>query len=226
MRVLLVEDNPKLVRSLSAGMREAGMVLDAVSDGLHADQLLQHETYDAVVLDLELPRLNGLEVLQRARTRGNDVPVLILTASGETPERVRGLNAGADDYLAKPFDLAELLARVRAVARRRSGRASPVLALGQLSYDTVGMMFSVGGRTLPLPPREYGVLQALIERAGRPVSKVALSAQLCSLDDAISPEALEIYIHRLRRKIEGSGTRIRTLRGLGYMLEPDDDAPA
>jgi DNA-binding response OmpR family regulator len=226
MRVLLVEDNPRLVRSLSAGLRDAGMVLDAVSDGLHADQLLHGEDYDAVVLDLELPRLSGLEVLQRARSRGNDVPVLILTASGETPERVRGLNAGADDYLPKPFELDELVARVRAVGRRRSGHAHPVLSLGRLCCDTVGMMFTVGGQPLLLPPREHGVLQALITRAGRPVSKAMLAEQLCSLDDSISPEAVEIYIHRLRRKIEGSGTCIRTLRGLGYMLEAADDAPA
>lgn len=224
MRVLLVEDNPKLLRSLSAGLGAAGMVLDAVEDGLHADQLLHGDDYDAVVLDLELPRLHGLQVLQRARSRGNHVPVLILTASGETPERVRGLNAGADDYLAKPFELDELIARVRAIARRRGGRANPVIGLGRIRYDTVSLLFTVDGRALQLPPREHGVLQALMLRAGRPVSKQTLSEQLCSLDDAISPEAMEIYVHRLRRRLEGSGARIRTLRGLGYMLEAADDA--
>jgi len=226
MRALLVEDNERLVRSLSAGLGAAGMVLDCVGDGLHADQLLQTEDYDVVVLDLALPGIGGHEVLRRVRARGNDVPVLILTASGETPERVRGLNAGADDYLAKPFELSELVARLRAIARRRVGRAHAVFAIGRLQYDSTAMRFRIGEQPLALPPREHGVLEALITHAGRPVGKPALSAALCSLDDAVSVEAVEIYIHRLRKKLEGSGTGIRTLRGLGYLLEAVDDAPA
>ena len=226
MRVLLIEDNPNLVRSLLAGMGKAGMLPDAVSDGLQADQLLQTEDYDAVVLDLALPRLDGMEVLRRARARGNDVPVLILTASGELTDKVRGLNAGADDYLPKPFELDELVARLHAIARRRAGRAHAVLRVGRLSYDTTGQLFTVDAQVLSLPPREHGVLEALVSQAGRPVSKVKLSDQLCRLDDALSPQALEIYVHRLRRKLEGSGIRIRTLRGLGYLLEQGPDAPA
>lgn len=227
MRTLLVEDNPKLVRSLTAGLSAAGMVLDSVADGLHADQLLQVESYDVVVLDLALPGLSGIEVLQRARARGDDVPVLILTASGETPDRVRGLNAGADDYLAKPFELTELIARLRAIARRRQGRAHALFEIGRLRYDSVGMQFSAGGKVLMLPPREHGVLETLITRASRPVSKHEMGAHLCSLDDAVSAEAVEIYVHRLRKRLEGSGARIRTLRGLGYRLEAaEDDPPA
>jgi len=226
MRVLLIEDNSNLVRSLVAGMGKAGMVVDAVGDGLHADQLLQAEGYDAAVLDLALPRLDGMEVLRRARARGNDVPVLILTASGELSEKVRGLNAGADDYLPKPFELDELVARLHAIARRRAGRAHAVFRIGRLAYDTTSQLFTIDARVLPLPPREHGVLEALVSQAGRPVSKVELSDRLCMLDDALSPQALEIYVHRLRRKLEGSGVRIRTLRGLGYLLEQGADAPA
>jgi two-component system response regulator TctD len=226
MRALLVEDNPRLLRSLTDGLSAAGMVLDCVSDGLHADQMLQVEDYDVVVLDIALPGLSGLEVLQRARARGSDVPVLILTASGDTPQRVRGLNAGADDYLPKPFELSELVARLRAIARRRSGRAHAIFRVGSLTYDSVGLVFSLNDQALPLPPREHGVLEALITRAGRSVSKQALGACLCSLDDAVSAEAVELYIHRLRKKLEGHGICIRTLRGLGYRLEEGNGAAA
>jgi two-component system response regulator TctD len=226
MRVLLVEDNFKLIRSLVAGLSQAGMVVDPVSDGLHADQMLRSEDYDAVVLDLALPRLDGFEVLQRARARGADVPMLILSASGELPDRVRGLNAGADDYLPKPFELAELVARLRALARRRVGRAQAVFRIGRLTCDTVGRVFAVDGATLSLTPREQGVLEALVMQAGRPVAKARLSDRLCTLEEALSLQAVEIYVHRLRRKLEGSGIRIRTLRGLGYLLERLEDEPA
>ena len=226
MRTLLIEDNPKLVRTLAAELRTAGMVLDTVADGLHADALLQMERYDVVILDLGLPSLDGIEVLRRIRARGDDVPVLILTASGEVPDRVRGLNAGADDYLPKPFDLHKLVARLRALARRHRGRAHAVFKVGALSYDSVAMQFHIAGKPLELPRREHGVLEILVTRSGQPVSKRDISGQLCSLDDAVSPEALELYVHRLRRRLEGSGASIRTLRGLGYRLEAVDDAPA
>jgi two-component system response regulator TctD len=202
------------------------MVLDTVADGLHADALLQVERYDVVILDLGLPSLDGIEVLRRIRARGDDVPVLILTASGEVPDRVRGLTAGADDYLPKPFDLHELVARLRALARRHRGRAHAVFKVGALSYDSVAMQFHIAGKPLELPRREHGVLEILVTRSGQPVSKRDISGQLCSLDDAVSPEALELYVHRLRRRLEGSGASIRTLRGLGYRLEAVDDAPA
>jgi two-component system response regulator TctD len=226
VRVLLVEDNLKLAESLKQGLGTAGMVVDAVGDGLHADQLLCHEEYDVVVLDLSLPGISGLEVLRRTRTRSNGVPVLILTASGETEDRVHGLNAGADDYLPKPFDLAELVARLRAIARRRVGRAHPVFECGRLRYDTVSRVFSVDGDRLSLPPREHAVLEFLVAQPGSPVSKQLLCNRMCTLDEAISPEAIDIYIHRLRKRLEGAGVRIRTLRGLGYLLESPGHAPA
>jgi two-component system response regulator TctD len=227
MRILLIEDNPKLARTLAADLRAAGMVPDMVADGQHADSLLQVERYDAVVLDIGLPGLGGFEVLRRARARGDDVPVLILTASGETPDRVRGLNAGADDYLAKPFDLSELVARLHAIARRRKGHAHAVFELARLRYDSATLQFSVAGVALELPRREHGLLEILMTQAGRPVSKREVISQLSPLDDAVSPEAVEIYVHRLRKRLEGSGASIRTLRGLGYRLEASDgDAPA
>ena len=221
MRLLLVEDNAQLVRSLTRALSDAGMVLDSVSDGLHADQLLKVQAYDVVVLDLSLPRLDGLEVLRRLRARGAGVPVLVLTARGDTEDRVRGLDQGADDYLAKPFQLSELEARIRALARRARGRASGIVRVGQLTWDSATRIFTLGEAMLPLPPREHGVLQVLINHAGTPVSKEALSDRLCTLDDVISPDAIEIYVHRLRKKLEGRGVTIRTLRGLGYLLEAD-----
>jgi two-component system response regulator TctD len=226
MRVLLVEDNPKLAQTLQQGLSGAGMVTDTVHDGLHADQLLAHEDYDVVVLDLALPGLPGLEVLRRARARDSAVPVLILTASGETADRVHGLNEGADDYLAKPFDLSELVARLRAIARRRVGRAHAVFECGRLRYDTVSRIFSVDGNALSLPPREHAVLELLVAHPGSPVSKQVLCDRMCTLDESVSPEAIDIYIHRLRKRLEGGGMRIRTLRGLGYLLEAGGDAPA
>ncbi|HEX2012250.1 MAG TPA: response regulator [Roseateles sp.] len=226
MRVLLAEDSARLAHSLSTALREAGMVTDAVTDGLQAEQVLVTEDYDAVILDLALPRLDGLEVLRRARARGNDVPVLILTASGGTVDRVRGLNAGADDYLPKPFDLAELIARLRAIGRRRIGRAHAVFTLGPLSYDSVAQCFRLGGELLKLPPREHQVLEVLIAHTGRPVSKSALCGRLCTLDESITPDAIEIYVHRLRRRLPAGALQIRTLRGLGYLMEALDDATA
>jgi two-component system response regulator TctD len=219
MRVLVVEDSARLARSLTAALREAGMVVDTLADGMQAEQALAAEDYDATVLDLALPRMGGMEVLRRARARGNDVPVLILTASGEIADRVRGLNAGADDYLPKPFDLGELIARLRAIGRRRTGRAHAVFTLGPLSYDSVSQCFQLDAEQLQLPPREHQVLEVLITYAGRPVSKAMLCSRLCSLDESITPDAIEIYVHRLRRRLPPGGLQIRTLRGLGYLME-------
>ena len=224
LRVLLVEDNLRLAESLNQGLSGAGMVVDTVSDGLHADQLLAHEDYDVVVLDLALPGMDGLEVLRRARMRDNLVPVLVLTASGETSDRVHGLNAGADDYLPKPFDLAELVARLRAIGRRRVGHAHAVFVSGPLRYDTVSRLFTLAGQVLPLPPREHAVLEFLVAQPGAPVSKHVICDRMCTLHESISPEAIDIYIHRLRKRLEPSGMRIKTLRGLGYLLDAVDDA--
>jgi two-component system response regulator TctD len=224
MRILIVEDNPHLLRTLTLALAQ-GHVVDAVPDGAQADAVLRTERYDVIVLDLGLPRMDGLEVLRRLRTRGDRTAVLVLTASGDTDDRVRGLDSGADDYLAKPFELTELEARLRALHRRSLGHASPALQVGRLVYDSVARSFRVDGERLALPPREHQVLEQLITRAGQPLRKRQLADAVSTLDEALNEDALEIYVHRLRRKLAGSGAVIHTLRGLGYVLEPADEAP-
>lgn len=224
MRILIVEDNPHLLRTLTLALAQ-GHVVDAVPDGAQADAVLRTERYDVIVLDLGLPRMDGLEVLRRLRTRGDRTAVLVLTASGDTDDRVRGLDSGADDYLAKPFELTEPEARLRALHRRSLGHASPALQVGRLVYDSVARSFRVDGERLALPPREHQVLEQLITRAGQPLRKRQLADAVSTLDEALNEDALEIYVHRLRRKLAGSGAVIHTLRGLGYVLEPADEAP-
>jgi DNA-binding response OmpR family regulator len=222
MHILLVEDNLRLTQTLTQSLRALGIDVSAVGDGAAADQLLQQRSFDVVLLDLALPRLDGMEVLQRLRGRGDAVPVMVLTASGDTIDRVRGLNAGADDYLPKPFELAELEARLRALHRRRVGAVQAVLQVGRLRFDTASRGFSVDAQRLVLPPREAALLEALTERAGQPVSKAHLAERLGAApgsDSVLSDDALEVYVHRLRRRLEASGARITTLRGLGYVLE-------
>ena len=223
MRILLVEDNPHLQRTLTLALAQ-GHVVDAVPDGAQADAVLRTERYDVIVLDLGLPKMDGLEVLRRLRTRGDRTAVLVLTASGDTDDRVRGLDSGADDYLAKPFELTELEARLRALHRRSLGHAAPVLQVGRLVYDSVARSFRVDGERLALPPREHQVLEQLITRAGQPLRKRQLADAVSTLDESLNEDALEIYVHRLRRKLSGSGAVIHTLRGLGYVLEPADEA--
>ena len=223
MRILIVEDNPHLLRSLTLALAQ-GHVVDAVPDGAQADTVLRTERYDVIVLDLGLPKMDGLEVLRRLRARGDRTAVLVLTASGDTDDRVRGLDSGADDYLAKPFELTELEARLRALHRRSLGHAAPVLQVGRLVYDSVARSFRIDGERLTLPPREHQVLEQLITRAGQPLRKRQLADAVSTLDEALNEDALEIYVHRLRRKLAGSGAVIHTLRGLGYALEPADEA--
>ena len=223
MRILIVEDNPHLLRSLTLALAQ-GHVVDAVPDGAQADTVLRTERYDVIVLDLGLPKMDGLEVLRRLRARGDRTAVLVLTASGDTDDRVRGLDSGADDYLAKPFELTELEARLRALHRRSLGHAATVLQVGRLVYDSVARSFRIDGDRLALPPREHQVLEQLITRAGQPLRKRQLADAVSTLDESLNEDALEIYVHRLRRKLSGSGAVIHTLRGLGYVLEPADEA--
>ena len=175
MRVLLIEDNLKLVQTLSQSLGALGIQVEAEGDGVLADAALQQHGFDVVVLDLALPRMGGIEILRRMRNRGDKVPVLVLTASGDTSDRVHGLNAGADDYLPKPFDLSELEARLRALHRRNLGAVHSVLRVGLLEYDTVSRRFTIDARHLELPPREHDLLEALIARLSRPVSKNVLA---------------------------------------------------
>lgn len=181
--------------------------------------MLLTQQYDLVILDISLPGMNGEKVLQRLRSRNNNVPVLILTANNSVQGRVSGLNTGADDYMAKPFDVSELEARIRALLRRSSQHANPILQCGTLVYDTNSRLFVLDGKQLSLTRREHAVLETLISKTGKTVSKQALAESLFAMADEASPDAIEVYIHRLRKKLEHGDAAIITLRGLGYLLK-------
>jgi len=219
MRILLVEDNVMLANSLAEALTQAGFAVDCMHDGSSADTLLSTQDYALLILDLGLPRLDGLEVLRRLRQRRNPLPVLILTAHGSVEDRVKGLDLGADDYLSKPFDLSELEARARALIRRSHGYDNTRISCGPLHYDSVSRAFTLGGELLPLTGRERAVLEVLLLRDGRAVNKAALSEKIFGIDESVNADAIEIYVHRLRKKLDGSGVAIVTLRGLGYLLE-------
>ena len=219
MRILIAEDDALLADGLTRSLRQTGYAVDCVKNGDEADSALAAGEFDLLILDLGLPRMAGLEVLKRMRGRGSRVPVLILTAQDGVQDRVRGLDLGADDYLAKPFALAELEARVRALARRGQAGSSSLLRHGLLSFDQAGKVAQINGTVLELSAREMGLLEILMQRAGRMVSKEQLVDRLCEWGEEVSTNAIEVYIHRLRRKIEGGGIRIITVRGLGYCLE-------
>jgi two-component system response regulator TctD len=219
MKMLLVEDHVELGRWVARALEDNRFSVERALNGADADALLAVHAYDLVILDLSLPKVDGLEVLRRLRARGSRTPVLVLTARAELDDRVRGLNLGADDYLAKPFELAELEARVKALLRRSRADASIEVSCGDLSFDTVTRAFRVGGAILPLTRREHAVLEALILRAGKAVPKEALFEQVFAMESDARVEAIEIYVHRLRKKLEGTHARITTLRGLGYLLE-------
>ena len=216
MRILLVEDDPELGDGLTIGLRQAGFAVDWVKDGNSADLALQSETFDLLVLDLGLPRLSGMEVLTRARGRGQTLPVLILTARDATGDKVAGLDAGADDYLVKPIDLDELSARIRALTRRSAGRAVPVLTHGELALDPAAHSVTLGGQAVDLSSREFSLLQLLLENAGRVLTRSQLEQSLYGWRDEPDSNALEVHIHHLRKKL-GSDL-IRTLRGVGYTI--------
>ncbi|WP_120997853.1 response regulator [Stutzerimonas urumqiensis] len=222
MRILLVEDHPQLAESVAQALRAAGWTVDLLADGVAADLALASEDYALAILDVGLPRLDGFQVLGRLRERGKRLPVLMLTARTDVKDRVHGLNLGADDYLAKPFELSELEARVKALLRRSVLGGETQQRCGPLVYDLGTRRFLLDGQPLSLTSREQSVLEALIARPGRVMSKDQLAAQVFGLDEDASAEAIEIYIHRLRKKLEGSPVRIVTFRGLGYLLEAQD----
>ena len=220
MRILIAEDDQVLADGLLRTLRASGAATDHVATGTEADAaLMTSDGFDLLILDLGLPRMHGLEVLRKLRARGSKLPVLILTAADSVEQRVQGLDAGADDFMAKPFDLAELEARVRALLRRGMGTASSAIQHGPLTYDQISRMVSIDGRVVDLSAREMGLLEVLLQRAGRLVSKEQLVDHLCQWGDEVSHNAIEVYIHRLRKKIEKGPIRIATVRGLGYCLE-------
>lgn len=216
MRILLVEDDAELARRLGSALGEAGFAVDYASDG--EDALLMGETqaFDAVVLDLGLPKLSGLEVLRRWRRAGLDTPVLVLTARDAWTERVEGLNAGADDYMGKPFQAAEVVARLRALLRRSAGGASPVLRVGDITLDPGAGIVEVEGRSVDLTAREIRILSYLMHRSGRIVSQNELMDHVYAMDDLRESNTIEVYVARLRKKLGREA--IRTIRGLGYRM--------
>ncbi|MFN5511469.1 MAG: response regulator [Burkholderiales bacterium] len=225
MRVLIAEDASVLADGLSRALRANGYAVDWVGSGEQADAALSaQQAYDLVILDLGLPELPGLEVLRRLRARRSLVPVLILTAADSVEQRVKGLDVGADDYMAKPFALSELEARVRALVRRSMGSGSSQVQLGALVFEQTSRTAELAGQTLELSARETGLLEILLQRAGRLVSKEQIVDHLCEWGDEVSTNAIEVYMHRLRKKLEGGGIRIVTVRGLGYCLEKPPEA--
>jgi two-component system response regulator TctD len=220
MKILLVEDNRALSEWLARTLQADHYIVECSFDGNDADQLLRTETYDLVILDLALPSLDGREVLKRLRSRRNPVPVVILTAFDGTRDRVEGLDIGADDYMAKPFEVPELEARMRALLRRANQQKNPVLACGSLRYNSNSREFSIDDAPMALTPREHAVLEMLMMKSGKTVSKRSLAESIFSIGEDVNPDAIEIYVHRVRKKLEPSGAVIVTLRGLGYLLKP------
>ncbi len=219
MRVLVVEDDPLLGDALRVGLTQRGFSADWTQDGRSALVALGTEPFGAVVLDLGLPKLGGMEVLKKLRGAGNAVPVLVLTARDAVPDRVAGLDAGADDYLVKPVDLDELAARLRALARRGAGRAAPVLEVGPLRLDPAAHEATFRGRSVALSPREFALLHELARAAGRVLSKDQLAERVYGWGEELESNAVEVHVHHLRRKLAPEA--IVTLRGVGYVLPKD-----
>ena len=219
MRILLVEDNQALAEGLSTILRGSGYAVDAVSDGASAEAVAAAEAYDLVILDLNLPEMDGLEVLRSMRARHNRAAVMILTARGTPEERVRGLDLGADDYMIKPFDIPEFEARIRVLLRRQAGLRTSVIQHGGVTLDLTSRTFSSDGVPLDIPAREVALLELLFLRAGKVVSKDAIVQSLTGYDEDLSANAIEQYVSRLRRRLSLHGLAVKTARGIGYYLE-------
>ena len=219
MRILIAEDDPILADGLAVSLRDSGYSVDWVTTGAEADCAIATFEFDLLILDLGLPKMGGLEVLKRLRCRSRELPVLILTAQDAVESRVRGLDLGADDYLAKPFALEELKARVRALARRGGAVKPALVEYGALTYDRNGKVARVRGESLDLSARELALLELLLQRADRMVNKTQLLDHMCEWGEEVSLNAIEVYVHRLRRKLEAAGVEIVTVRGVGYRIQ-------
>lgn len=217
MRVLLVEDDPLLGEGVELGLKKAGYAVDWVRDGETAETALVSEDYELMVLDLGLPKKSGLDVLKDLRARGNNIPVLILTAMTGVEHRVTGLDAGADDYLSKPFDLSELYARLRALSRRNSGRADATIEYGNIQLNPAAFEVMQDGKKVEISRREYAVLLNLLENKGRVMSREMLEQTMYGWGEEVGSNAVEVYVHHLRKKL--GNDLIRTIRGIGYMIE-------
>ncbi|MCB1607388.1 MAG: response regulator transcription factor [Xanthomonadales bacterium] len=216
MRVLLAEDDPLLGQGIVDTLTRAALTVDWVEDGPGALAALKSGGFDLLVLDLGLPRIDGLEVLRQLRAANNRIPVLILTARDRADERVRGLDAGADDYLGKPFDSAELLARLRALHRRQRGAAASAIVVGRVKLDPAAMMVTLDGRLVELPRREFALLQLLLENAGRVLTRESIVDKLYRWDEEVDSNAAQVHIHHLRKKLYPE--LIKTIRGVGYLV--------
>lgn len=222
MRVLLVEDDELLGDGVRVGMSQYGYTVDWVKDGKAAKQALHSETFDIIVLDLGLPKMDGLDLLKSLRSNNLSTPVLILTARETVEDRVKGLDAGADDYLTKPFDLDELCARIRALSRRTAARAKPEIGYVGIKMDPASHIVTLNDEVVAISRREFALLQKLLENAGRVLSREQLTQTLYGWGDDVDSNALEVHIHNLRKKF---GTElIRTIRGVGYMVDKEPSA--
>jgi len=219
MKILLVEDNLELAQSLAELLRQHAFVVDHVERGDAADQLLSQSHYDLLLLDLNLPQLSGKALLRRLRERGDSLPVIVLTASDSLDQKVLCLEIGADDYLVKPVEVRELLARMQAIARRQIPGRENQVRCGNLQLDLRTRLFSVAGEELALPPRERSVLEALMLQNGSALPKQRLMDVIYGMDEEASADAVDLYVHRLRKKLQASDTTIMTLRGVGYLLK-------
>jgi len=222
MRVLIVEDDPLLGEALATGLKQRGFAPDWVQDGREAQTAMRVEPFAAIVLDLGLPGLAGLELLRSERARGNKVPVLILTARDAVQDRITGLDGGADDYVVKPTDLNELAARLRALVRRSKGEPAPVLRMGNVIVDPAARSVTVEGRSIDLQPKEFTLLQELMLNAGRVLSREQLEERLYRWGEEVESNAVEVHVHHLRRKI-GSNV-VKTIRGVGYVVPRGEHA--
>lgn len=220
-RILLIEDDAALSRGLVAALTAEGYSVDPAPDGASALMMASDEPYAIITLDVGLPDMSGFDVLKSLRAKGCHAPVLILTARDEIDDRVRGLDLGADDYLLKPFEPRELAARIRALLRRPQVDPAPVVRVGKLEFDRSHHVARIDGRDLDLRRREWVVLERLLSRVGQVVSKDRLASEVFGYDEPVAPNAIEVYIARLRKKLEPDGPTIRTLRGLGYLMEED-----
>ena len=219
VRILIVEDDAAMARGLAERLKLSGFAVDIESDGASAAQTALLEPYSLIVLDINLPNVSGFEVLHKIRQERSNVPVMILTARYTVDDKVSGLDLGADDYLSKPFDISEFDARVRALVRRGQGLPNPTLICGPLAFDRAAGTITLSGRPLEVRRREFAVLEVLMTRAGKLVSKERLIAEVFGFDEPVAPNAAELYVGRVRQKLGPDGPRIRTVRGLGYLLE-------
>ena len=220
MRILVVEDEKRIADFLSRGLESAGHAVDVANDGTRAVELVHAAEYDLVILDLGLPDMDGLSVLQKIRNRKVSPPVLILSARGAVDDKVKGFQRGADDYLGKPFALEELIARLQALLRRPGVLLGAALRLGRLTFDTAAREITIDGKLELVPPREAAVLEVLLRRSGRVVPKQVIEDQLYGLSEEVSSNAVEVYVHRLRRQLSeaNAGVEIHTIRGVGYLI--------